>query len=1540
MAMATVEEVEILISKLLSEKSKLREDGIKQLLSYLDASGGVSLAPLLDHQTTLYSQPDRMLSSTWPGVVRAVCQCNKAESTSSKKRTPKPIFSKALRSIIQKAEDRIHSGVFLFSPQDLKSLFSHLLEVIVESPSFVTDYSYIIRQLVTVSDYCAQMSRQVYIKLVGFFMERVKMLVLENGSEAALCKEDAFRAASTLYCLLQNPPEDFLVKVREHLIEGFNDIFLHLRDEGRRARKLLASLNLFLLKDGVNLGDVLLDIHSSIKGFILRTWKVTRDRELKDELVFYGRLQLKFRTVILFLEGDFISQMQPLVEKDLDQSCAINFATGSYRFEGGREGKLWTITKGVRHFLDFAASIFIEAHKLTGSRSLAPTKKRKKDDIFSTVSEHLLKGNSLWWGSFCLLVRFYHRAIPRFFLLEWLQSLSGYLERAFTDASSTTSSFEALVWILRCLQELAAVSPFVPARKGEGNIPGHTEKLCRSCWEFVWVTVLHWLPLFSSTSIIVEESFKLLSFLLIQSLLPVYAVPKDFWTFKPLLEPPSGSVLFFLASYFSSAAEQVTVRDDFELWRKLLSNLVASADKQEYLQLKSIAILSLTVGCFLQPSQVSSWQNLTSHTLYELQDWAKPEEDCEEEDMEFDILDELGSFAVDDEHHHIFQDLAAVEMKLDSLPLKHTFVRELADVVSKKAFSLIEGKKQNPLEQLFSFCAVIVSCFIKIGDHLQRRGKGLEEWAPDGQVYHCILGILNHCIHRVEDCIQELSSVSTNVQTSMLRQSISEAFSSETQKSLKELLSLDCLSSLLEAEHCRDLTTITSLIENLLQQIVRLIRSCNELLHTVLNSQDNTIESPPLHHAANVSPEINILDADFDNVKQSGASDLAGCKDANNYRQIFGFNQQWRQNCLSVITAFGQQLPEMTCDVLFELVRTEEDPKVARETLLCLCKCITHKRSNKVPHLVDLIETQKQSSGSMETISHFLLTAANTLLATLLSSEKKYTDYSLADLDAIRRRWNLPEMMFVKLARLLDDVSQKPFLFWRSRGDLVEGVAKLVVLDPTATDALLDRFLRHLGDVDYRVRCIMAKNVKVLFQAYTGHEGLFKDICSTFEIQMVMATNEKIVSASEVSLTSRDRCMAETAVMTLGEVAACSEKVEVEAVFMICANAAIFPSLRSLSRTILDDLARQLNYPNRWKYLSHLLCCIFSFWVKVGLPLPTLVEIRDLLVCSSEPVDFLKYCSSLMLPPLLLYNRDNELTWLAKVLSKPLSTLVKDSSAAIFSSLLPMFCHGSEEDKELARSVLQGKMLAIANLSEDERDILIRKNMISIVNGLLQLCSVADNPHFPLHTKGAIISSLRIVVDGFCGSEFYTSRRGKTCPGVQDVLKIFRADRVVMFILQIHLQLETSFSSRHRRNKLGALECLIDVIQENVKVPNTCRYLFHTVLQSLEQTELHKECCYILSSVVKILSALPKQEYSEVLGPQLQLIVLHLVSACMRLSRGPEEDNVTNSPVFALLKQLTINADSSLYLYIKARLPVLFSVYSFEVIDCVPFLMS
>ena len=51
----------------------------------------------------------------------------------------------------------------------------------------------------------------------------------ENTTEISLSKEEAFRTATILQSLLQNPSDHFMEKVREPLIEGFSNIFMHLR---------------------------------------------------------------------------------------------------------------------------------------------------------------------------------------------------------------------------------------------------------------------------------------------------------------------------------------------------------------------------------------------------------------------------------------------------------------------------------------------------------------------------------------------------------------------------------------------------------------------------------------------------------------------------------------------------------------------------------------------------------------------------------------------------------------------------------------------------------------------------------------------------------------------------------------------------------------------------------------------------------------------------------------------------------------------------------------------------------------------------------------------------------------------------------------------------------------------------------------------------------------------------------------------------------------------------------------------------------------
>lgn len=57
--------------------------------------------------------------------------------------------------------------------------------------------------------------------------------------------------------------------------------FVKCRDEDRITKKLVSSLNAFLLIDGLNLGDKVAKLHCSFRPFMVRTWLTTRDRDLK-----------------------------------------------------------------------------------------------------------------------------------------------------------------------------------------------------------------------------------------------------------------------------------------------------------------------------------------------------------------------------------------------------------------------------------------------------------------------------------------------------------------------------------------------------------------------------------------------------------------------------------------------------------------------------------------------------------------------------------------------------------------------------------------------------------------------------------------------------------------------------------------------------------------------------------------------------------------------------------------------------------------------------------------------------------------------------------------------------------------------------------------------------------------------------------------------------------------------------------------------------------------------------------------------------------
>lgn len=65
-------------------------------------------------------------------------------------------------------------------------------------------------------------------------------------------------------------------------------------------------------------------------------------------------------------------------------------------------------------------------------------------------------------------------------------------------------------------------------------------------------------------------------------------------------------------------------------------------------------------------------------------------------------------------------------------------------------------------------------------------------------------------------------------------------------------------------------------------------------------------------------------------------------------------------------------------------------------------------------------------------------------------------------------------------------------------------------------------------------------------------------------------------------------------------------------------------------------------------------------------------------------------------------------------MSLPFSALVRRHFASIFASLLPLHSHGTPEEQQKAGAVLQMDMLSAAELTEDERDTLIRNHMVRV----------------------------------------------------------------------------------------------------------------------------------------------------------------------------------------------------------------------------------
>ncbi|CAJ1975135.1 unnamed protein product [Sphenostylis stenocarpa] len=274
--------------------------------------------------------------------------------------------------------------------------------------------------------------------------------------------------------------------------------------------------------------------------------------------------------------------------------------------------------------------------------------------------------------------------------------------------------------------------------------------------------------------------------------------------------------------------------------------------------------------------------------------------------------------------------------------------------------------------------------------------------------------------------------------------------------------------------------------------------------------------------------------------------------------------------------------------------------------------------------------------------------------------------------------------------------------------------------------------------------------------------------------------------------------------------------------------------------------------------------------------------IRHLFLPDVEPGHFLQYCCPWLLPALLINQNSSDLDWVASVTCQPLTVLIKNHFTSIFSVSMALHC-SKKPTSEKGTVVLQSSILHFAQISEKERDKLIKRHMVSIVSCVLSLCSCSSNAIAPSFSRDTVSLEIQTIVDGFLNLD-----DNHASDSVVDKINIFRPDRVFMFLVEIHYKITAAAHYRHKCHRLAGIEVLMHILGQRAAVLCTSKNL--------------------------------SKDVTSMLGEQLQFLVSKLVACCIP-SKTKESSDSTASQALSLLHMLTVDSDSSLYDYVKELEP-------------------
>ncbi|XP_066317395.1 serine/threonine-protein kinase ATM-like isoform X4 [Miscanthus floridulus] len=154
------------------------------------------------------------------------------------------------------------------------------------------------------------------------------------------------------------------------------------------------------------------------------------------------------------------------------------------------------------------------------------------------IVDGLFRGSLFWSGSVCFLIHNYGYHMDKSLLISWFEASCKALRSILSHANAIRFQ-DSLLWLLRTFMEFSTVLMFNTREKVQFCLTKGEMSIVEDCWQAVWNSLVHTLPLLSSIDLVADSALILLGGMIVRNQVHTPFLSEDTWNLQIFKQFPS-----------------------------------------------------------------------------------------------------------------------------------------------------------------------------------------------------------------------------------------------------------------------------------------------------------------------------------------------------------------------------------------------------------------------------------------------------------------------------------------------------------------------------------------------------------------------------------------------------------------------------------------------------------------------------------------------------------------------------------------------------------------------------------------------------------------------------------------------------------------------------------------------------------------------------------------------------------------------------------------------------------------------------------------